>query len=70
VYEDQHQTVLAEIEFEEEKLKQERALLVEQEGYNDSHGKVAAKLKELTSRPKQRAELDRQVFRAQYIETT
>jgi hypothetical protein len=59
VYEDQRQTVLAEIEAEEEALKQERALLAEQEEYNDSHGKVAAKLKELTSRPKQRAELDR-----------
>jgi len=69
VYEDQRQTVLAEIEIEEEALKQERALLAEQEGYNDSHGKVAAKLRELTSRPKQRAELDRWVFRAQPIET-
>jgi hypothetical protein len=60
-YEAQTMAVLADIEREEQALKQERAMLAEQERFNESHGKVAAKLKELTSRPKQRAELDRLV---------
>jgi hypothetical protein len=62
LYEKQLEVVEAEIKREELALKKEREMLAEQERIKESHGKVAAKLKELSSRPKQRVELDRYVF--------
>jgi hypothetical protein len=58
LYQRQLEEVEAEIKREELALKEEREMLAEQERIKESHGKVAAKLKELSSRPKQRVELD------------
>jgi DNA-directed RNA polymerase subunit K/omega len=62
LYEKQLKVVEAELKREGLALKKEREMLAEQERIKESHGKVAAKLKELSSRPKQRVELDRYVF--------
>jgi hypothetical protein len=62
LYEKQLEVVEAEIKREGLALKKEREMLAEQEMIKESHGKVAAKLKALSSRPKQRVELDRYVF--------
>lgn len=59
LYEDQLESVTDEIKREELALEEERKMLAEQERIKESHSKVAAKLKELASRPKQRVELDR-----------
>ena len=58
LYKSQLETVLDEIKREELALKEETKMLAEQERIKESHGRVAAKLKELSSRPKQRIELD------------